>query len=172
MLDPNFMHSVVLMCRHDSEGAFGLVVNRPSPITVDRLLPEHPLLGKSSFPVHVGGPVGRDTLQFMHREPEIIHGGEHLAGEIFLGGELDAMADLIAIDEEEARAKLRLIVGYSGWGAGQLDAELATGSWLPAPLGTGFAFGEGDEAIWRRVVRSIGKRAHGMENLPPDVSWN
>jgi putative transcriptional regulator len=170
LLDPNFMHAVVLMCQHTDEGAYGLVVNRRADVTVDALLPDHEVLGSAPFPVHIGGPVGRDTLQFVHRIPERIPGGVLLAAGLYLGGELDAMARVVAEDGPEATRYLRLVVGYSGWGRGQLDAELASGSWLPAPLVPDVAFGEDQQATWRRVVRSVGER--GMEYLPPDPSWN
>lgn len=172
MLDPNFMHSVVLMCQHDDEGAFGLVINQPAPVTVDDLLPEHPLLGKLAFPVFLGGPVGRETLQFVHRVPERISGGVPLAGGLWMGGQLEELAQVIADDADGMTDRVRLLVGYSGWGKGQLDAELALGSWLPAPFVDGEIFERDPELTWRRVIRSIGDGAQGLENLPPDVSWN
>ena len=64
-------------------------------------------------------------------------------------------------------------IGYaSGWSAGQLDNELGTGSWLPAPPAMAAIFGEPGEATWRRVVRSIGGDGGTLEQQPPDVSWN
>lgn len=85
MLDPNFMHAVVLMVGHEAEGALGLVVNRAAGVTVDALLPEHPLLSQQRFPVHNGGPVGRDTLQFLHRVPRRIPGGVEVSEGLYLG---------------------------------------------------------------------------------------
>jgi putative transcriptional regulator len=170
--DPNFMHTVVLICQHTDAGAFGLVVNRPSALTVDLLLPDHPLLSAAAFPVHSGGPVGLDTLQFVHRAPERIRGGVELGPGLWLGGELDALAEYLTEHGDGARESVRLLVGYSGWDAGQLENELAHGSWLPARLDVGSIFLDDTTAAWRRVVRSIGERAAGLEDLPPDVSWN
>lgn len=168
--DPNFMHAVVLIGEHGDQGAYGLIVNRPSPVTLDLLLPEHPVLGSIAFPVWAGGPVGLDTLQFVHRAGEEV-GGVPLAEGLSLGGDLEALAALIEREREGAREAVRLFVGYSGWGAGQLDAELAGGSWLPAPGSPGLVFAEEEAATWRKVVRSIGG-AGGLADLPPDVSWN
>lgn len=172
LLDPNFMHSVVLMCQHTDEGAYGLVVNRPADVTVDALLPDHPVLGGILFPVFAGGPVGFDTLQFIHRVPERIEGGLPLVDGLWLGGDLDALAALISAHPQDARQHVRLIVGYSGWGAGQLDSELATGSWLPASLQTDLVFSDDRQGAWRQAVRSIGSEGTGLADLPPDVSWN
>lgn len=173
MLDPNFMHSVVLIIQHTHEGAYGLVINRPSPITVNLLFSEHPVLSKQRFPVHSGGPVGLDTLQFLHTVPELIPGGTELAPGLHLGGDLDALAELIAADPDRAADCVRLLLGYSGWGAGQLEEELVRGSWVPAPLAeVGWIFQGDPQGVWRRVIRSLGGHARGLEDLPPDPSWN
>jgi putative transcriptional regulator len=173
MLDPNFMHSVVLIVQHTHEGAYGFVINRPSPITVNLLFSDHPLLSKLRFAVHSGGPIGLDTFQFLHCMPEWIPGGSEVHPGLFIGGDLDALAGGIAADPEQASRQVRLLLGYSGWGAGQLEAELERGSWVPAPLAQiGWVF-EGDpQGVWRRVIRSLGRDAQGLEDMPPDPSWN
>jgi len=172
MLDPNFMHTVVLIIQHTAEGAYGLVINRPASITVDKLMPDHPLLGREKFPIFAGGPVGLDTLQFVHRAGDEVPGGLDLGDGLFLGGELDALSKFLVDSGEKAQRFVRMIVGYSGWGGGQLDHELATGSWLPAALDPDWLFHADPQATWRRVIRSLGGEAAGLENLPPDVSWN
>lgn len=170
MLDPNFMHTVVLLIEHTPEGAYGLVVNRAADIAVDTLLPEHPLLSACDFPVHYGGPVGRDTLQFVHRLPDRIPGGLEFCPGLFLGGEVESMAQ-VAVEGE--RSDLRLFVGYSGWGGGQLDGELALGSWVPAESEPQLVFeDQPPEALWRKAMRGQGSAGEGLSHLPPDVSWN
>jgi putative transcriptional regulator len=172
MLDPNFMHTVVLMCRHAEDGAYGLVLNRPAAVTLDVLAPAHPLLKQQRFPVFAGGPVGLDTLQFLHRAGERIPGGVEIGEGLFLGGDIDALAEYLAKEKSRARRKVRLLVGYSGWGAGQLESELASGSWLPAPLKRPWVFEADPGNLWRDVVRSLGGGAAGLVDLPPDPSWN
>lgn len=172
MLDPNFMHTVVLMIQHTQEGAYGLVVNKGSTLSIDQLLPEHPVFGKTAFPVHWGGPVGLDTLQILHRAAEAIPGGMDLGQGLYMGGDLDAVARFLAEQGDEARALLRFVIGYSGWGEGQLDRELRGESWIPASLDPQIVFGDGQQSTWRRVVRSVGGAASGLEDLPPDVRWN
>jgi putative transcriptional regulator len=172
MLDPNFMHAVVLMCRHAEDGAYGLVINRPAAVTLDVLAPAHPVLKKQRFPVYSGGPVGLDTLQFLHRAEKRIPGGVEIGDGLYLGGEIDALADYLAREKGRARKKVRLLVGYSGWGAGQLERELETGSWLPAALQNDWVFEADGQTIWRNVLRSLGDQASGLVDLPPDPSWN
>lgn len=172
MLDPNFMHTVVLMIEHSESGAYGLVVNRELEVTVSDLFPDHPQLSSSDFPVQSGGPVGRDTLQFLHRMPGRIPGGLEITGGLYLGGDVAAMADAV-VGDERARHDLRLFVGYSGWGEGQLEGELGIGSWVPSPANPELVFGaEAREAAWRRALRGLGQDGEGLSHLPPDVSWN
>lgn len=172
MLDPNFMHSVVLICQHDGQGAHGVVVNRRTDLTAAELFPDHHTLGGSEFPVHLGGPVEQTSLQFVHVVPERIPGGVSIDGRLWLGGELDALGEHLVGQPAQALREVRLFLGYSGWGRGQLEGELGTGSWLPAPPSLEAVFGEGGETVWRRVVRSIGKGGAGLQAQPPDVSWN
>lgn len=172
MLDPNFMHSVVLICRHTEEGAYGFVVNRPASVMLDTLAPDHPVLGKQSFPVFTGGPVGLDTLQFLHRAGQDIPGGIEIGAGLFLGGDLDALGSYLEKDSDRAQRNVRLLVGYSGWAAGQLEGELATGSWLPAALEQDWIFGKDAQATWRSVLRSLGGGVSDLADLPPDPSWN
>lgn len=172
MLDPNFMHGVVLVCEHVEAGAHGLMINRPTEFRLGDLFPEHEHLAESEFPVHLGGPVDHTTLQFVHRLPDAIPGGRNLAGELWLGGEFEALAELVVRDPGRALRGVRVSLGYSGWGAGQLDHELGTGSWIPALGSPQVVFGPDGEPAWRRVVRSIGAAGEDLENHPPDVSWN
>jgi putative transcriptional regulator len=172
MLDPNFMHTVVLVCQHSEQGAYGVVTNRRTKFAVRELLPDHPTIGQSSFPVHLGGPVDQTTLQFVHVVPGEIPGGLSIDGKLWLGGDLDALGRYLCEHPRLAVRRVRLFLGYAGWSAGQLEAELGTGSWLPAPPALDAIFGAADEATWRRVVRSIGREGNELGSQPPDVSWN
>lgn len=172
LMDPNFMHTVIVLCRHTEEGAFGFVTNRRTEFTVRDLLPEHERLGQSDFPVHLGGPVDHTTLQFLHAIPDRVPGSLHLAGDLWMGGDLDALAVAIEDLGERAPEHVRLFLGYSGWGAGQLEGELRSGSWIPAEPSNAAVFGPEGEDQWRRVVRSSGALGEDLGNQPPDVSWN
>ena len=174
LMDPNFMHSVVLVCNHQAEGAFGLVVNRPMGITADKLLPDHPLMGRLRLPVHLGGPVDHSTMHLVHTLPDRIPGGVPICGDLTLGGDLDALGKLV--EDRPAPdgllGNVRLFLGYSGWAAGQLESELSVGSWVPAPFSLDAVFAQDPRPVWRAVVRSVRSELPWLEDLPPDVSWN
>ena len=175
LMDPNFMHGVVLVCQHTDEGAYGLVVNRPSEHDARQVLGEHDAFrGREvpPLPIFVGGPVGLDTLQILHRAPDLVPGGVEVATGIHIGGELASVAELMLADPERARRDLRLTLGYSGWGEGQLEVELATGSWLPAPCDPQLVFSSDAAGVWRRVVRSVAQGGGDLADQPPDPEWN
>jgi putative transcriptional regulator len=172
LLDPNFMHAVVLICQHTGEGAYGVVVNRRAEPTTRQALSEHPVLGQLDFPLFVGGPVGLDSLQVLHCVPDAIPGGVPVLDDLWVGGDLDALAEYVQQSPEEAASKVRLLVGYSGWAAGQLDVELVTGSWLPAAGEARRILSPETDTLWREVVRSLGVDGHGLEHEPPDPHWN
>lgn len=172
MLDPNFMHTVVFVCDHNDEGALGMVVNQAAPYSLEELVPDHENLAGIKFPVHLGGPVAHDTMQFLHRVPDAIPDGRPIAQGICLGGDVAALARHLRYGGE-AHMEVRLFMGYSGWAAGQLEAELLTGSWVVADMNQDVVFGSPDqEQTWRKVMRGLGQEGRRLSQLPPDVSWN
>jgi putative transcriptional regulator len=172
LADPNFTHTVVLICRHDDEGAYGLVVNRPSEVRACDVIAAHSGLARSEARMYVGGPVSLESLQVLHRAPEHVPGGEELAPGLWIGGDLDQLARYLEAHPREADENVRLMMGYSGWGPGQLEFELAAFSWLPAPLHLGSVFASEHSNVWREVVRALGPRFRALADEPPDPNVN
>ncbi|MDG1050576.1 MAG: YqgE/AlgH family protein [Planctomycetota bacterium] len=175
LLDPNFMHTVVLMCQHDEEGAFGLVVNRAGEARVGDLFPDHPELRNLELKVRDGGPVARDTLQVIHRFTADVAGS---TGGLSVGDGIRIGADLESLVQKPAASAAlathaRFVIGYAGWSAGQLEVEIKTGSWLPLATSADLVFSEdGDEAIWRAAMGRLGGGGASLAHLPPDPTWN
>lgn len=172
MLDGNFMHTVVLLVKHNAEGAYGFVLNHETGALSSSLVEGHAVLSSSDLPVRDGGPVGHDQLQFLHRRPEALPGGLEVIEGLFLGGDLEALGDA-GLSLADVQDDLRLYQGYSGWGPGQLEGELAAGGWLPLEARPEVVFEAAErEPTWRRVLRSLGDTGLGLSQEPPDPSWN
>lgn len=172
LVDPNFLHTVVLMCSHTDDGAYGLVLNRPSEFRAREVLGSHPILKSSELRMFIGGPVGLDTLQILHRAPDVITGGAQLAEDLWVGGELDEVGALVEVDPERAERDVKLLLGYAGWGPGQLEGELQEGAWLPARGSAARVFQSDTQRLWRDVVFDLGPEFRSLAFEPPDPEWN
>jgi putative transcriptional regulator len=172
MLDPNFMHAVVLICQHTPQGAYGLVLNKLSGHTTREVLAGHAALSQLDTPLFIGGPVSLNALQILHRVPERITGGIPLMQDVWIGGDLDSVGQYLLESGAEAQERVRMILGYSGWSAAQLELELASGAWVPAAGTAEHVFAPDPQLLWRAVLRSLGREASGLEDQPPDPRWN
>lgn len=158
MLDPRFDHAVVYMCSHDDDGAMGLIINKPAPgVRFVELLGQLGIDHSPDTPdirVHIGGPVETErgfvlhTLDYRSEAATL-----DLNDGIGLTATLDILKDLGAGEGPE-RALLAL--GYSGWGAGQLEAELAQNAWITAPATPDAVFGRAHDLKWAGALKSIG----------------
>lgn len=145
--DPNFEHTVVLIIHHDEEGSFGLVLNRPLGQTLAEVLPDLSATA-GEVPVLHGGPVQMGMLQLVSRSEAA---GRVIVPSLSVGTALSELLESTA-DQSDLRAFL----GYSGWGAGQLEDETAAGGWIVAPARSGHVFEVKPEELWATVLRELG----------------
>jgi putative transcriptional regulator len=150
LLDPNFIKSVVLLVQHSDQGALGVVVNRPINKSVQDLWRE---VGggpcSNTQPVYLGGPVP-GPLMAVHRE-ELFSEMQIIPGVFFSASKQSLDALVMRSDPD-----LKIFVGHSGWGPGQLDQELEQGAWLSMPATMEFVFFDSSE-LWQTVSRHIGR---------------
>jgi putative transcriptional regulator len=163
--DPNFSKTVVLLGRHDDEGALGWVINGRTLVTVTELFKESGLFpegtvfpGAESFQrlASSGGPVAPATGWLLYRPgPQEMPGQLDLTAELAITGEASAFGELLTLGAKPL--PFRLILGCAGWAPGQLEAEISEGAWLPAPLDVDLVFEfEGDRAWDEAYRRTIG----------------
>ncbi len=169
LADPNFYRSVVLMIQHDEKGAFGVVLNRPTNNTIADLWNlVSPAPCDISEPVHVGGPVPGPLIA-IHSDPAQCE--MDIADGVFFASSKEAIIAIVS----HPQGPFRLFVGYSGWGAGQLDQEMESGSWLSGPAAREDVFSHYDE-LWHRVSRRIGldiiSPTIRNQPIPDDPSMN
>ncbi|WP_126247415.1 YqgE/AlgH family protein [Chitinophaga rhizosphaerae] len=120
-----FENTVIFIAEYNDKGALGFVTNQPFSRGLNEL--EEFRHGKA-FPLYLGGPVDREHLYFVHRRPDLIAGGAEVDGEIFFGGDFNTTVELINQNLLTER-DVRIFIGYCGWEKGELDAEIAEGSW-------------------------------------------
>ncbi|MFM1881346.1 MAG: hypothetical protein RLZZ344_1580 [Pseudomonadota bacterium] len=158
LVDPHFGGTVVYMAEHTARGAMGLVVNRPADMNLGSLFSRIDLHAQTSAlsgkPVYVGGPVQTDRGFVLH-EP-VGHWSSTLRVSEGIG--LTSSRDILeAASQGRGPERFLVTLGYSGWGAGQLDAELASNAWLTVPLvQTGLLFDTPPEERVSAAFRLLG----------------
>jgi putative transcriptional regulator len=157
LTDPNFRRTVVLLCKHSEEGAFGLVVNRPlltsGTVTVNL---EPPVSTDRELQIWVGGPVEpeRSWILVGHKpdQDEELR-GMRIAHNLYLSTSPDLLRRLL---EPSPPPMARLLVGYSGWAPGQLEAELHESSWLLSEVDRDLIFKTPPDRLWETAIRRLG----------------
>lgn len=173
--DDFFCRSVILLMGHDGEGSMGLVLNNDTTLTLDKVLQgelENVEL-VSDTPVYLGGPVQPDMLFFVHTLGcEVIPESEEVVSGLYFGGNFEALKRYVD-NGGEIEGKIKFIMGYSGWSAGQLQDEIDHGTWAVLDnhdidtLMTG-SFMD----TWRWAVKQFGSRYRLWLNCPIDLSDN
>jgi putative transcriptional regulator len=169
LADTNFYKGVVLMIKHDDEGAFGLILNRPTENTVAEVWK---MVGEEEVdcpqPIFLGGPVS-GPLVALHRleaaaEAEVLPG-------IYFAAHKDKLQLLV----RQTAKPYRFFTGYAGWAGGQLEAELTAGGWLTAKAKKSLIFRNADD-LWEQITRTIGEHILGkaikVKHVPKDPSLN
>jgi putative transcriptional regulator len=171
LLDPNFMHAVVLLCDHGPQGSYGVIVNRRGDLTLSDLGSDAPLLKGRGDAVWFGGPVGVEQLQVLHGLGDTVPGSLSVLPGVQLGGDPVVLKKQLSGKTGNA-APTKFVVGYSGWGARQLDGELREGAWVVCPANTRLVFDAEPGTLWRRVLRARGAPYADLADIPPDPTWN
>jgi putative transcriptional regulator len=157
LTDPNFSRTVVLLCKHSEEGAFGLVINRPlltSGMVTVKLDP--PVSTDRELEIWIGGPVEpHRSWILVGQEPDEAEElrGMRVADNLYLSTSPELLRRLL---EPSPPPMARLIVGYSGWGPGQLEAELDESSWLISDVDRDLIFQTPSDQLWEAAIRRLG----------------
>jgi putative transcriptional regulator len=169
LLDPNFWRTVVLIVEHSEDGAFGLVLNRPSETTVGEAVTALEELVDASEPLFIGGPVQPSSVivlgQFEDPDDAALLAFDDVG---VLGAGAGASIEQRAAGLRTGRA----FVGHAGWGEGQLDAELERGDWILEPARLEDAFSAEPRELWSTVLTRKGGSYALVARMPPDPSLN
>lgn len=168
LADPYFRRSVILLCMHDTEGSFGLVLNRPIDMAVSDLMEDMPAVSSS---VGIGGPVQSGDLFYLHTLGPRIEGSMQVVDGIHMGGDYDQLRAMLRAAPKLAK-HVRFFVGYSGWGADQLNTEIEQRSWLIHPANKRAVMSPRAKDLWADTLRTMGPAYAPLANFPEDPSLN
>lgn len=171
--DDNFYRTVVLIVEHTDEGAMGVIVNRPSSVTVANALSEHFDLPDNGDVVYIGGPVHPQDLIVLHDRGEIdpddtaVVSGAHVGrnAQVF-----ERVMQMAAAEDPELR--YRIYCGCAGWGPGQLECEIARGDWFFVPALADEVFADDPLTVWDAVRCRVHRSPEMLPDLPGVPEWN
>jgi putative transcriptional regulator len=167
MSDPNFARTVVAIANHDEDGALGIVLNRPSDTEVIEAVPELEGVVELDEVVYVGGPVQPASIVVLAEFQDPAEAAYLLVERIGL------VSDRTGLDRlGTATARRRVYAGYSGWGPGQLEAELEREDWIVEPAMPEDVFDEEPGELWGRVLQRKGGQFRLLARMPIDPSVN
>jgi putative transcriptional regulator len=156
LADPNFYRSVVLMVEHQDEGSFGLIINRPSETRIGKLLTPLDIdwCGDPRAVAWWGGPVQPESGWLLHEPVTGVEGDA--TRDITSGLQLSSAPDILRRLCEQPPDRVRLVLGYAGWGPEQLESELSEGAWVNSDVTADLIFSTPPEELWTVAVRRLG----------------
>jgi len=167
--DAYFERSVVYLCQFDEDSVFGFVLNNPLSLTLGDVLEPSDF---SHFPLHIGGPVAKNQLFFLHRLGHQIPHSFSCGNGIYFSGDFDALTEFQkhrSIPQHE----LRFFVGYSGWDNGQLEKEIENHSWIAVNnLNADYVFDEETTDLWKKCMDEQGSKFKIIARFPKNPNDN
>lgn len=166
LYDASFRHTVVLIGAHDADGAVGVILNRPLDATVAGAIPTLAGLVDADEHVFEGGPVEPRQAVLL---AETSHPG---LVDVPVFGSVGFLTGEVPEDARSRVLRARVFLGHSGWGAGQLEAELASDSWIVEPASEDDVFTGAADSLWSRILERKGPPYTTMARIPFDPSMN
>lgn len=163
-----FNRSIIILVSCDTDGAVGFILNKKVDFPIDDLITDFPEFDSD---IYIGGPVGTDSVYFIHTLGEIIPGSIHVKENLYWGGDFEVLKTQIKLGLVN-RSQVRFFLGYSGWSAGQLEEEINENSWLVADSLIDDLLNNEEEKMWAQAVRSMGGKYSIWEHFPENPSLN
>ncbi|MEM9526452.1 MAG: YqgE/AlgH family protein [Bacteroidota bacterium] len=168
MMDTNFKRSAVLLVDHGEDGSIGFILNREVDMRVDELVDDFP---EFDAPVYFGGPVGTDTIHYLHNKGDLLEGSDEISRGVYWGGDYEKLKFLLRQELITPR-DIRFFVGYSGWSEHQLKEELDHGSWVTAPMYANYLFKSKASKLWSQVMDNKGNAFSVIADMAEEPSFN
>jgi putative transcriptional regulator len=165
--DSYFKRSVVLLTEHSENGSVGFVLNKPIDLTIQDVIKDFP---EFDTKLYVGGPVGKDTVHYIHTLGELLPDSVHVKDNIYWGGDFERLKELISEGMVQP-SQIRFFLGYSGWSPKQLDGEIENNAWLISEVDGNWIMSP-DKDMWKEVLNSMGNHYKIWTNCPENPALN
>ena len=162
--DSNFGQSVVYLVEHDEGGTLGLIVNRPSDVSLSEALPDIEHKQATAHALYYGGPVGPPMILMLVRSEFATEGMAHVVDDVYISSDRRVLDEVLAAKTSDK--KLRFYIGYSGWAAGQLDFELVRGDWHVVGADTNAIFSGDTASLWSRLIELLEPNGIHVDKRP------
>ncbi|MGB8489862.1 MAG: YqgE/AlgH family protein [Bacteroidales bacterium] len=166
--DTFFNRSIVYLTDHDSKGSVGFILNKKLDVKIRDAVTGFEEWDQN---INMGGPVAPDTLHYLHTIGRLIPNSVHVAGNIYWGGEIDTVRDLVKSGSIKP-SQIRFFLGYSGWSAGQLERELKENSWVIARLKPDLIMNIRGIESWKGLLRSFKNKYRIWADFPESPDMN
>jgi len=163
-----FNRSIILLASFSEKGAVGFILNKKVDYPVEDLFVDFPDFDSE---IHIGGPVGTDSIYFIHTLGDSVPGSLHIKEDLYWGGDFDALKLQIKLGMVRPN-QVRFFLGYSGWDPWQLEEEIKENSWLVADIPQSDLMTIDENEMWVESVKSMGGKYSMWENFPENPSLN
>jgi putative transcriptional regulator len=168
MGDYYFGRSVILLAEHNEEGSFGIIMNKPVTAGFNDVLKNFP---EFDAPIYLGGPVETSSLFYVHTIGEKLEGSVEIIDGLFWGGDIEALKEMMMLGTIQP-SDIRFYLGYSGWGAKQLDGELKKNSWVITRSSKRKLFKMDPMYMWEKLLMNMGEEYQYWTKFPVDPGMN
>ena len=146
--DSIFEKTIIFIAEYNEQGSLGFVINNVFPRTLNELVEFN---HSKAFPLFDGGPVEKEGLFFLHRRADVIEDGKPITNSVYMGGNFNQAVTCINNSSIQPN-NIKLFIGYCGWDAGELEAEIAEGSWMVVDAGIEIVFSYNTEKMWKNLI--------------------
>lgn len=153
LTDPNFQRTVVLICEHGAQGTLGIILNRPTAVLLSEALPNVSVLKGTSYVLFAGGPVRPEGVLMLFRVVEATDQLREVLAHVYMGLSGDVLERVIT--KPNPTETFRAYAGYAGWAPGQLEFEMAMGSWALIEADPSSIFDKVPETLWEEMTEAL-----------------
>ncbi len=166
--DTFFNRSIIYLTDHSAQGSVGFILNKKLDLKISTAI--EGFEGLDEY-LNMGGPVGPDTLHYIHSVGDLIPESVEVGNNIFWGGDIETIRNLIRKGRINS-SQIRFFLGYSGWSAGQLERELNENSWVIARVNPDVVMNNRGEDTWKKVLRSFKNKYSMWAEFPDSPEMN